>query len=149
MTEYEMSYLFNEMINTSQQMMMDELSMETAFIATAFFAAHRLSKAMSGLVIAFYVYALWGQTARLIMVSRNFFGLRHKMQALADAGGGLEWHGAVIHGAALQFWEDNMALAMYGQLAITLAASIWFFLHCRAVNGQTAIVQIPATPHAT
>ena len=119
MTDFELSYLFNEHVETIVTMLFGYFSITSAFLVAAYLTAHTLAR-----FIAWVVIALYSTTSiALFIITYKFaqmvIGIRDAMVE-----NNMMWHpGVTEHPLLLPVTFYSIAFAL---LAIFLS-SLWFF----------------------
>jgi cellobiose-specific phosphotransferase system component IIC len=131
MTEFEMAYLYNDMLLGLGSAASYFFAMLTAFLVASYLAAHRLTRAMAVIVVSIFVAACWGSIIIMYRQMESLGGLAGEMRNFANAARGLQWH------AVAQIQEFSLYLSRYigtGLFVATTAASVYFFFHSRRTN---------------
>jgi hypothetical protein len=132
MTEFEMAYLATDMqvaVSTTSATLFTIMS---AFLVAGYYASHRLTPLMIGVLTAIYAWAFFGTAFMLNREFISLFGLAGEINAYAGTGKGLQWHAAANPAPA---WLLSAGLVVSSILnAIMFVGTLVFFFHCRSVN---------------
>jgi hypothetical protein len=144
MSEFEMASLLNDMLGVAGNQFMNWISMVTAFVAIGYLISHRLSPWMIAAIVLVYSYIYIGMVRPMFLMIGNIQGLLRKMESLALAGSGLEWH--AVKSAALpdQWFWDMQGYFNVATFALVYLATIVFFLQIRRMNSN-AVAGPPKT----
>jgi hypothetical protein len=123
MTDFELSYLFNEHVETMVTMLFGYFSITSAFLVATYLTAHTLARFIAWVVIALYSVT----SLALFIISYKYVqmvvGIRDAMRDHM-----MSWHpGVTEHPLILPLTFYSIA---FGLLAI-FVASLWFFYIAR------------------
>lgn len=131
MSEFELASLHSQMYVQAQAALSTLLTVMSGFLIVSYLAAHRLDRTMIGIGLTLYV----GFSTFLVLgASRTmatYAGLSQQIVTFAQNGRGLAWHGATT---APIWLLELLPLFVVVAGSIGVAASVYFFFHCRRMN---------------
>lgn len=143
MTEFEMAYLAADMQIALSTTSATLFTLTSAFLITSYYAAHRLTRTMIGILIPIYAWFFFGTTFILNRELVSLFGVAGEIHAYAEAGKGLQWHAAANPAPA---WVLDIGLVVSGLINLMVfAGTLTFFFHSRHVNRKAEVTEAPMT----
>lgn len=131
MTEFEMAYLANDMLSTSNTILTTSFTVTSAFVAASYLAAHRLNRTMTVIVVALYVGWSLSVNVQAYTAMRGYYRLLRKIRDSAQPNGMFDW----FPPESGPPWFTDARPAMIGvSLVLAVLAAVYFFFHCRRVN---------------
>lgn len=131
MTEYELTYLFNETYSTAFTMISTHMALVSGTVIAAFTSAHLLSRNMIWLMLGLYS---WMSFVLLNIEFRQMSivsGLFEQIRVFSATGKGLSWHAAALTPASV---SDAIPYFATGFGAIVYVATIVFIFQCRKLH---------------
>lgn len=135
MTEFEMAYLVTDMQIAVSTTFATLFTITSAFLLAGYYAAHRLTPLMIGVLIVIYAWSFFGTTFMINRELISLFGLAGEINTYASTGNGLQWH-AAANPAPAWLLSVGVVLAFCLNVIIFIATLVFFF-HCRRVNRKS------------
>lgn len=136
MTEFEMAYLTNDIQIALTSSTATLFSIVSGFLVVSYYAAHRLTLFMIVILIGVYAWAFLGTAFVIERQAETLIGMSFKIEEVAKAGSGLEWHAAAS--PAAPGWVRQAG--PYANLIVSIVifvSTLFFFFHSRRVNRKT------------
>jgi len=133
MTEYELAYLVGEATINMQQVVMNSLSIVSAYLIVAVLFSHRLSKLLAAGITVLFVASMILQVIAMHNHAQAIYGLAIEIMDSVAKGGTLGWHPSA---------KTNPGVLYIQQFAVSLAfvlfsaGAIYFFYKMRKLNLQ-------------
>ena len=132
MTDYELTYLFFEIVQTSNGTITNFMTLVFGMLVTSYLAAHRLDRVMMWLALVIYSLFALGFINEIYQASSDFARIAQVIAARGELpGSDLGWFGPVVNGPASMNVIPNLILVMF---LSAYAGSIAFFFRARKAN---------------
>jgi hypothetical protein len=142
MSEFEMASMHATIYSAIQASLTVFITVLSGFLVMSYLVAHRLTRTMAVLGATTYggflIFNVLGTSGMLLTYAK----LSEQMQAYANTGKGLAWHGAADMPIAVIYAMQPLFL-IAGLLVVL--GSLVFFAHCRRANRQAEAAAQPAT----
>jgi len=145
MTEFEMAYLFNDMLLALGATASLFFATLTAFLVASYLVASKLTRMMAVIAVGLFLLSELGSISMMYRIMQSMAGLGREMRAFAQAGKGLAWHRLAT---ASDWTIDLPRYAGTGLYIIATAAAVYFFFLCRwqKVVVEQSPPQLPLPP---
>ena len=142
MTDHELLSLGIDMLANLQTLFTNYMTLLFAFLVTSYFVAHKLDRAMAGVVIALFTALATSQLMEMWLVNGDVDGVSEQLRERVAAGNpATAWHGLTYAG-----WQGDFITIMQLLSAVGgYFAALFFFFHQRRVGAGRARADEPST----
>lgn len=132
MTDYELTYLFFQAVQTGNATMANYMTLVFGMLVTSYMAAHRLDRVMMWIALLIYSMFALGFCNEIFQVYSDFARLGLMLAERGKAPGhDLTWFGPVVSGSGSMHVIPKAVLTM---IFCAYVGSICFFFQARKAN---------------